>query len=103
MCEFVLDMEFDLRAPSQCGCAIQPAGDIDFQNWVKTNVHPHKMPGYSIATISLKPIGQTPGDCSADQMEAIADMMDALGQSEIRVTHEQNLVLPHKSLVGRFV
>jgi sulfite reductase (NADPH) hemoprotein beta-component len=53
------------------------------------------MPGYAIATISLKPIGQTPGDCSADQMAAIADMMDAFGQSEIRVTHEQNLVLAH--------
>jgi sulfite reductase (NADPH) hemoprotein beta-component len=67
----------------------------DFANWVKTNVNPHKKPGYAIATISLKPIGQTPGDCSADQMAAIADMMDAFGQSEIRVTHEQNLVLAH--------
>jgi len=69
--------------------------DVAFANWVKTNVHPHRMPGYAIATISLKPIGQTPGVCSSDQMEALADLMDEFGQPEIRVTHEQNLVLPH--------
>ncbi len=69
--------------------------DVAFANWVKTNVHPHRMPGYAIATISLKPIGQTPGDCSSDQMEALGDLMDEFGQPEIRVTHEQNLVLPH--------
>ena len=69
--------------------------DAAFANWVKTNVDTHKIPGYAIATISLKPIGQTPGDCSSDQMEALADLMDEFGQPEIRVTHEQNLVLPH--------
>jgi sulfite reductase (NADPH) hemoprotein beta-component len=74
----------------------------DFANWVKTNVHPHKMPGYAIATISLKPIGKTPGDCSADQMEALAGLMDRFGQSEIRVSHEQNLVLPHMRVSDLF-
>jgi sulfite reductase (NADPH) hemoprotein beta-component len=69
--------------------------DRAFADWVKTNVHQHKVPGYAIATISLKPIGQTPGDCSADQMDALAAIMDEFGQAEIRVTHEQNLVLPH--------
>ena len=53
------------------------------------------MPGYAIAIISLKPIGQTPGDCSADQMEGLADLMESLGLEEIRVTHEQNLLFPH--------
>src|SRR6202163_451332 len=67
----------------------------DFANWVKSNVHAHKMPGYAIATISLKTIGETPGDCSSDEMNGLADIMDAFGQAEIRVTHEQNLVLPH--------
>src|SRR5712671_304223 len=66
-----------------------------FADWVKTNVHAHKMPGYAIATVSLKPIGKTPGDCSSDQMDALADLMDEFTQPEIRVTHEQNLVLPH--------
>jgi sulfite reductase (NADPH) hemoprotein beta-component len=69
--------------------------DPAFANWVRTNVDAHKVPGYAIATISLKPIGQTPGDCSSDQMDALADLMDEFGQSELRVTHEQNLVLPH--------
>jgi sulfite reductase (NADPH) hemoprotein beta-component len=67
----------------------------DFANWVKTNIAAHKMPGYAIATISLKSIGKTPGDCSSAQMEAIADLMDGFGQAEIRVSHDQNLVLPH--------
>ena len=72
-----------------------PRGDRDFENWKKTNVHAHRAPGYAIATVSLKAIGQIPGDISADQMDAIADMMDEFSVGEIRVTHEQNLVLPH--------
>ncbi len=72
-----------------------PAGDADFANWVKTNVHAHRAPGYAIATISLKPIGGVPGDASDAQMDALADLMDRFGIEEIRVSHEQNLVLPH--------
>jgi sulfite reductase (NADPH) hemoprotein beta-component len=72
-----------------------PAGDADFENWKKTNIHRHRAPGYVIATISLKSIGQIPGDASADQMEALADLMEEYGMTEIRVSHEQNLVLPH--------
>jgi sulfite reductase (NADPH) hemoprotein beta-component len=72
--------------------------DRDFADWVSTNVHAHKVPGYAIATISLKSIGKTPGDATSDQMDALADLMDAFGQQEIRVTHEQNLVLPHMRL-----
>ena len=72
-----------------------PTGGKDFENWKKTNVHQHRAPGYAIATISLKAIGQVPGDASADQMDAIADLMDEYSVGEIRVTHEQNLVLPH--------
>ncbi len=70
-------------------------GEADFENWKKTNVHAHRAPGYAIATISLKPIGGVPGDCSAEQMDALADLMDTFGMDEIRVSHEQNLVLPH--------
>ncbi|MBN9554082.1 MAG: nitrite/sulfite reductase [Alphaproteobacteria bacterium] len=72
-----------------------PTGDLDFENWKRTNVHPHRAPGYAIATISLKAIGQVPGDASAGQMEALADLMDEYAIPEIRVSHEQNLVLPH--------
>jgi sulfite reductase (NADPH) hemoprotein beta-component len=69
--------------------------DKDFANWAKTNLTPHRVPGYAIATISLKEIGATPGDVTADQLDAAAQLMDDFGYEEIRVTHEQNLVLPH--------
>lgn len=66
-----------------------------FASWVKTNVVAHKVAGYAIANISLKPIGGVPGDMSADQMDAVADLADRYGFSEIRTSHAQNLVLPH--------
>jgi sulfite reductase (NADPH) hemoprotein beta-component len=72
-----------------------PVGDEDFEAWKKTNLHRHRAPGYAIATISLKAIGAVPGDCTAEQMEAIADLADEFSIPEIRVSHEQNLVLPH--------
>ncbi|MBU6445049.1 MAG: nitrite/sulfite reductase [Alphaproteobacteria bacterium] len=69
--------------------------DKRFADWCAHNLAAHRAPGYAIATISLKPIGGVPGDCTSEQMEAIADLMDAFGLAEIRVSHEQNLVLPH--------
>ncbi len=72
-----------------------PEAGRDFANWVKTNVHPHRAPGYAIATITLKTPGQVPGDATSEQMETIAELMDTYSVGEVRVTHEQNLVLPH--------
>jgi sulfite reductase (NADPH) hemoprotein beta-component len=72
-----------------------PESDSDFANWLKTNVAKHRAPGYAIATISLKPIGGVPGDATHEQLDALADLMERFGMSEIRVSHEQNLVLPH--------
>ena len=69
--------------------------DPGFANWVKSNVAEHKVPGYAIANISLKPIGGTPGDCSSDQMDAVADIAEQYSFDELRVTHEQNLTLAH--------
>jgi sulfite reductase (NADPH) hemoprotein beta-component len=69
-----------------------------FDRWVTRNTHAHKQPGYAIVTISLKPIGGIPGDASADQMDAIADLAERYSFDEVRVTHEQNLVLPHVRL-----
>jgi sulfite reductase (NADPH) hemoprotein beta-component len=68
--------------------------DPAFARWVKTNVFPHKQPGYAIANISLKPEGGIPGDATAEQMEGLADLAERFSFGEIRVTHEQNLVLP---------
>ena len=63
--------------------------------WHKNSVAKHKAPGYAIVTLSLKPIGKTPGDATSGQMEAIADLADKYSFGEIRVGHEQNLALPH--------
>ncbi|TMH68295.1 MAG: nitrite/sulfite reductase [Betaproteobacteria bacterium] len=64
-----------------------------FAAWVKRNVHPHKRPGYAAVTLSLKKTGVPPGDVTADQMDAIADLADRYSFGELRVSHEQNLVL----------
>ena len=72
-----------------------PKGDAAFENWKKASVHQHRAPGYAFFTISLKAVGEVPGVAIADQMDAIADLMDQYSLGEIRVTHEQNLVLPH--------
>jgi len=67
----------------------------EFARWLKTNTNPHRIPGYISATISLKPIGGIPGDATAEQMDAVADLADRYSFGEIRVAHEQNLVLAH--------
>jgi len=69
-----------------------------FDDWVRTNTHPHKRPGYISAVISLKPPGGIPGDISADEMDAVAHLAERFSLDEIRVSHEQNLVLPHVRL-----
>ncbi len=71
------------------------AADPDLAAWVERNMHPHRAPGYASVTISLKPTGGVPGDATAEQMEAVADIAERFALSEIRVSHEQNLVLPH--------
>jgi sulfite reductase (NADPH) hemoprotein beta-component len=62
-------------------------------SWKRRNVHPHKVPGYAAVTLSLKKTGVPPGDVTSEQMEAIADLADRYSFGEIRVSHEQNLVL----------
>ena len=67
----------------------------DFAAWVAANTAPHKVPGYAIVSISLKPVGGIPGDASADQIRLMADLARDLSFDELRVTHTQNIVLPH--------
>ena len=66
-----------------------------FADWTRTNVLAHKVPGYAIVSISLKPEGGIPGDATSEQMNAVASLADRFSFGEIRVTHHQNLVLPH--------
>ena len=88
--ENFVDMAFEVGAP----------GDVDRSNpdfalWLDRNTHAHKAPGYAIVTISLKPVGGIPGDASADQIRLMADLARGYSFDELRVTHAQNIVLPH--------
>jgi len=69
--------------------------DPVFRAFTNSNLNPHKNPEYTIITVSLKSHGQTPGDASSDQMRALADIAEKWGHGELRVSHEQNIVLPH--------
>lgn len=70
-------------------------GDDGFREWVKRNVSAHKHPSYASVTISLKGHGDTPGDATSEQMRAIADLAEKFAHDELRISHEQNIVLPH--------
>ncbi|PTE12929.1 nitrite/sulfite reductase [Pseudogemmobacter blasticus] len=69
--------------------------DPAFRAFVDTNVAPHRHPDHAIVTISLKAHGETPGDATSDQMRLVADLAERHGHGDIRVSHEQNLILPH--------
>ena len=69
--------------------------DPIFRSWADTNLTDHRNPSYAIVSISLKAHGATPGDASAQQMHAMADLAAAYGHDELRVSHEQNVILPH--------
>ena len=69
------------------------SGDRAFDRWMRGNVVEHKVPGYAIVNISLKAPGKTPGDITAEKMDAVAELADDYSMGEIRVTHRQNLVL----------
>ncbi len=82
-------------APNEDAVNVMRRQDPGFDRWVSANVAEHKRPGHAIVNVSLKPIGGIPGDATAEQMEAVADLADGFSFGEIRVTHAQNLVLPH--------
>lgn len=71
------------------------AVDPVFRAWTDTNLHPHRRADHAIVTISLKAHGATPGDATAEQMRVMADLADEHGYGELRISHEQNVVLPH--------
>jgi sulfite reductase (NADPH) hemoprotein beta-component len=69
------------------------ADSRSFSHWLAKNVMPHRVPGYAIVVLSLKKPGNAPGDATAEQMDAIADLADRYSFGELRITHKQNLVL----------
>jgi len=88
--EFFTVPPFDAQASDDLDLS-----DPDFALWVDQNVSEHKQPGYAIATISLKPRGGIPGDASSAQIDLMADLGEQYSFDELRVTHSQNIVLPH--------
>ncbi|MFO1254411.1 MAG: nitrite/sulfite reductase [Sphingomonadaceae bacterium] len=84
------DPPFEVGAPDEVD-----RSDPDFALWMDNNCLPHKQRGYIAATISLKPVGGIPGDASADQIRLMADLARDYSFDELRVTHAQNIVLPH--------
>ncbi|MFN3146048.1 MAG: nitrite/sulfite reductase [Paracoccaceae bacterium] len=71
------------------------AADPLFRSWADTNLAPHRVPGHAIVSVSLKAHGKAPGDASAAQMRVLADLADRYGHGELRISHEQNVILPH--------
>ena len=90
--------DLPVRASESIAFAARKNHDADFAAFVKHNTIAHKIAGYCCATISLKAIGAIPGDASATQMECVADLAARYSQDEIRVSHEQNLILPHVAI-----
>jgi sulfite reductase (NADPH) hemoprotein beta-component len=82
------------NAPTDAYDAFYTADPV-FRAWADTNLAAHRNAQYAIATISLKAHGQTPGDASSDQMRLIADLAEKYGHSDLRISHEQNVILPH--------
>jgi sulfite reductase (NADPH) hemoprotein beta-component len=69
--------------------------DPAFRAWADTNLAQHRNDQYAIVTVSVKAHGQTPGDATSDQMRVLADLAEAYGHSDLRISHEQNVILPH--------
>ena len=86
---------YETLPPVSIDFEMQKREDADFARWARINLVAHKQPGYAIVNLSLKPTGGVPGDATAEQMDAIADLADRYSFGEIRVTHEQNLTFPH--------
>ncbi len=83
------------RTRSSEGYHAARAADPVFRAWCDTNLAAHRAPGYAIVQISLKAHGATPGDASAAQMRAMADLAERYGHDALRISHEQNVILPH--------
>ncbi len=90
--------EFDALPAESAVLGAAVAADPAFGRWVKNNLRPHRVPGYASVHISLKPQGIAPGDATSDQMRAAADIAERWAMDDIRVAHEQDLVLPHVKL-----
>ena len=95
---YFADPSFEELPATVLDLAAERMRDPAYGRWLDNNLNAHRVPGYVSVTISLKPIGKPTGDISAAQMEAVADLAEKYSFDELRVTHAQNLVLPHVRL-----
>lgn len=86
---------YEKLSETSAALAAAQVANPEFARWVEVNTTPHRQPGYTALTISLKAVGAPPGDATSEQMRLVADLADEFSFSEIRVSHAQNLVLPH--------
>ena len=98
--QILTQIEADFASPSFKTASLAPytaAYDNDpiFRSWADTNLTDHRNPSYAIVSISLKAHGKTPGDATAQQMHKMADLAATYGHDELRISHEQNVILPH--------
>ena len=92
---YFADPAFERLNATSIDVAREKILDAAYGRWLDNNIHSHRQPGYASVTISLKPVGGAPGDATADQMDVVADLAQRYSFDELRVSHEQNLVLPH--------
>jgi sulfite reductase (NADPH) hemoprotein beta-component len=90
--------DFGTPSSARIDIAREKILDPAYGRFLENNLNTHRVPGFASVTVSLKPIGGAPGDATDEQMEAIADLAERYSFDELRVTHEQNLVLPHVAL-----
>jgi len=94
----MIEKEFEkLDGPSVAADPVDQAktADADFAAWVDANTDTHQQPGYTIVTVSAKAIGEAPGDLTMAQMNVLADLAEQFSHDELRISHEQNVILPH--------
>jgi sulfite reductase (NADPH) hemoprotein beta-component len=97
-----LPMPYETLPQHDAGFDSAIASNPAFAAWVKRCVHAHRQPGYRAVTLSLKPHGKAPGDASSEQMHVVADLADQYSFGEVRVSHEQNLILADVKLGDLF-
>ena len=96
--KYFAPLDLTARANDDAAIAARRASDAGFARWLRINVLAHKVAGYRIVNISFKQPGLVPGDATSEQMEAVAELAEKYGHDELRVTYQQNLVLPTVAL-----
>ncbi|MEO8418175.1 MAG: nitrite/sulfite reductase [Methylophilaceae bacterium] len=100
--QYFAEMPYDNLHAHDASFDIAIASNPAFAAWAMRSLHPHKKPGYRAVTLSLKPHGKAPGDATSEQMHVVADLADQYSFGELRVSHEQNLILADVKLSDLF-